>query len=62
MKKSALKSLNLHVESLSREQIKKIRGGQDVGHLEPVCYRCCPDDPCSRILIYCLDVLCPVLS
>lgn len=62
MKKLDLKVLNAGaVTPLPRKQMKNIRGG--VGSIAvPVCFRCCPDDPCSPIRHYCLDVICPQVS
>lgn len=56
MKKQNLKALSQVAKTLSGEQMKKIQGGIE---LRPICWRCCPDDPCSPIHHYCLDVVCP---
>ncbi|HVI47976.1 MAG TPA: hypothetical protein VM802_24120 [Chitinophaga sp.] len=64
MKNLALKALELTNETLSREQMKDVRGGgiQGSGHqLQPICYRCCPNDACVPIRIYCMDIVCPQL-
>ncbi|HVI47975.1 MAG TPA: hypothetical protein VM802_24115 [Chitinophaga sp.] len=65
MKKLALKAQALTTETLSREQMKGVHGGGIEGsgiQRQPVCYRCCPDDPCVPYRIYCPDVLCPVVA
>ncbi|HVI47977.1 MAG TPA: hypothetical protein VM802_24125 [Chitinophaga sp.] len=60
MRKLEMKALELTKQTLSREQMKDVRGGEL--HVVQPCYRCCPDDPCLPPHTYCLDVLCPVLS
>ena len=42
-------------EALTREQMKNITGGISV---PPLCFRCCPDDPCSPIRHVCPLIPC----
>lgn len=52
------KALKLNAKNaLSKDHMKKIVGGTPVF---PPCFRCCPDDPCSPVRHYCLDVVCPI--
>jgi hypothetical protein len=41
-------------ERLTREEMKNVTGGTSI----PICFRCCPDDPCSPIRHVCPLVLC----
>ncbi len=43
-------------KALTREQMKSVTGGGIVPI--PICFRCCPDDPCSPIRHACPQILC----
>ncbi|MBB6108244.1 hypothetical protein SAMN05421821_102520 [Mucilaginibacter lappiensis] len=43
-------------KALTREQMKTVTGG-GIGPI-PICFRCCPDDPCSNFRHVCPEISC----
>jgi len=42
-------------KTLTRDELKNVMGGTLI---PPLCFRCCPDDPCSPIRHVCPLILC----